>query len=574
MVSRFLAAALRPFRELSAVEKLVLLAVTVLHAVAIGWGLPATDGWDVDGIAPRDFLPGLVETFTPGRYFTYPPLHLALLTVLTLPITLVALARSPSLAPNDVVTTFLSVETMTTFALVARIVACLMSLVVVIEVGRLAEAIFGRPARPWAMAACGIEVAGTYYAHTTNLDMPALFWSVIAVRRLALAVKADDPRRLRTIAVFAACAIATKDQAYAVFALSMPSVLLGWFVLRERSRRRELVRESAICLGTTVALVLVLDGAPFNPSGFAARVGFLTGPASQDFAQHSHDWAGRLSALSDAATFFPNHYPVVFAPVVVLGLFAAVRWNDRQGRLAALVPCLVIVSVTLTFNCVARRVEERFMMVQMQLAAVYLGVIGAVIERARTTGFRPLMRLAFVTGAIGILLGVRESTSLVLTMIRDARYDAERFVREHVGPGDTIEVYGGNVYLPRMPRSAAVVRVDPGPVARRNPMPGIVEQQDRLGAVEERRPRFIVVGMGYAWRYLQEERTAVVGRVLPEAQRAGLANVDTKTYVRGLFAEKLDYRLVHVSHDPGTALFPPRPMHASLATDVFVFERR
>src|SRR5687767_14944759 len=81
----------------------IVLLAGLVRVVGIGWGLPASDGWDNDGIAPRDFLAGIVETFTPGHYFTYPPVHLVLLAILTAPITIVALVRAPSLAPADVV---------------------------------------------------------------------------------------------------------------------------------------------------------------------------------------------------------------------------------------------------------------------------------------------------------------------------------------------------------------------------------------------------------------------------------------------------------------------------------------
>src|SRR3984957_6798396 len=108
----------------------LLACVFVLHVVGIGWGLPASDGWDNDGIAPRDFLSGLVETFTPGHYFTYPPVHLALLGVLTLPVSLVALARAPSHDPRAVIHEFVKVPYMTTFAIVARLVSVVMSVAI------------------------------------------------------------------------------------------------------------------------------------------------------------------------------------------------------------------------------------------------------------------------------------------------------------------------------------------------------------------------------------------------------------------------------------------------------------
>src|SRR3954466_5896782 len=70
--------------------RIVLLLATVLHGIGLSWGLPASDAWDNDGVAPRDILPGLAATFTPGDYYTYPPVHLALIALLTLPVTAVA----------------------------------------------------------------------------------------------------------------------------------------------------------------------------------------------------------------------------------------------------------------------------------------------------------------------------------------------------------------------------------------------------------------------------------------------------------------------------------------------------
>ena len=64
----------------------VLLAMFVLHVIGIGWGMPASDAWEDDGIAPRDFLVGTHDTYLPGHFFTYPPVHLLTLTLLTSPV--------------------------------------------------------------------------------------------------------------------------------------------------------------------------------------------------------------------------------------------------------------------------------------------------------------------------------------------------------------------------------------------------------------------------------------------------------------------------------------------------------
>ena len=71
----------------------VVIVAGIIRIVGIGWGLPASDGWDNDGVAPRDYLAGLVETFTPGHFYTYPPVHLLLLAILTSPVTIVRLTE-------------------------------------------------------------------------------------------------------------------------------------------------------------------------------------------------------------------------------------------------------------------------------------------------------------------------------------------------------------------------------------------------------------------------------------------------------------------------------------------------
>src|SRR5580704_12230879 len=72
----------RRARELWATPlgKILALAL-VLRLAGPFWGLPNADGWDDDGVAPRDFLPGVLQTYWPGEHYTYPPLHLILLAV-------------------------------------------------------------------------------------------------------------------------------------------------------------------------------------------------------------------------------------------------------------------------------------------------------------------------------------------------------------------------------------------------------------------------------------------------------------------------------------------------------------
>jgi hypothetical protein len=580
----------------------VVLVVGALRLVGLGWGLPASDGWDNDGIAPRDFLAGLVETYTPGSYFTYPPAHLLLLGIVTAPVTLVALLRAPSLAPADVVGEIIKVPYMTTIAYAARAVSWAMSLGIVVLVARIAEEIRAhelgvdadadpawlaqspRAARVrtagWlAAAVAGVNATVTYYGKTTNLDVPYLFWSLIALLALMRAVARRQPRWLRTFAVTAVLAVGTKDQAYALFLLSAPVILTAWLTLDgwARGEARHVLRELGVSIAIGVAALLVVDAIVLNPTGFRARVAFLAGPASQDFAHYTNDWAGRRGVLADMALHYTRYYPFALLPAFLAGLAGAVvSWRRAPAARAAaqaivaLAPLAAGASFIVAFNFVARRTEHRFMLPQMTLLAVY-GGLGLEPAVAHTRRAIRLAGQAYAAVAFSVALIACASVDAALVL--DPRYDAERWLREHARPGDAIEVHGLNVYLPRFPDGVRVTRVGPEPTARRNPLPGVTEVVAPFGDAEKRAPRFIVVSEGWVWRYLLDPDGAQIpGRMLPPTQIASGREPDGSTFFQGLVRGQRGFHEVHKAG--WTSTFWPRvDIHASTSREIWIFER-
>lgn len=581
--------ALRTWAELDALERAVLVGALVLHGIALGWGLPSSDAWDNDGVAPRDVLPGLVETFAPGKHYTYPPLQLLIVALASLPASLVALARAKSFAQADVVAAFLDVRVMTTITVVARALALAASLGIVLAMGELARLLAGsaaKRARAFGMAIAAVEVSHTYYAQTSNLDVPYLFWASVSLVVFAKALAEDRPERLTRAAALAALAIATKDQAYALFLLSLPLLAALWAWTRRGATTgagssSALVKQALKASAVGVGLVLFVDGALFNPTGFLARVRFLLGPASQDFAQYAKSFDGRLDAFIDTWKPMPEHYPWPIVPLVASGLALAVarpaqaegREKDR-ARLVALLPALGALSFTLAFNCWARRVEERFIMPQMLLVGVYAAVALGRAEAATRARGGGAARAAFV-GVAALTFGwaLRMSASVDATMLRDPRYEAEAWLATHARPEDTIEVYGMNVYLPRFAPWMHVVRVGTEPVGRRGPMPGITEVEAHYGAIDARNPKFVVVGEGFAWRYLIGEWGGDGGRVQPVIHRENLADHDARDHFHKLWSGTGRYATaLHAKYT--SSLFPIVRMHGSLGAEVWVFERR
>jgi hypothetical protein len=603
----------------------VLAGTAVLRLAGLAWGLPASDGWDDDGVAPRDFLVGVMETYWPGHHYTYPPLHLLILTVVNAPVWLTTILRAPSYEPAAVVHWFIGVPTMTALAVISRLVTMGLSLGLLwnlAEIGKLLRGAQGRDLRArermgegdrpagasepeageregrraaaWVAAACALNAVLTYYSQTTNLDVPYLFWSFLSLRWLVHAVVDRAPRSLRRVLLFAALAVATKDQAYALFLFGVPLSLAGWLLIDRGARplgprlAKELATGSAIAL----PLLLFIDGAVTNPLGWRERVRYLLGSASQDFAFYPPTWTGRLDAARDALLSFGQFYPWAFAVLAVAGLVVAWRGGSAGNgappadggqagapgtaapstgarRAAGLVPLFAALSFTLAFDMSARRSEHRFALPQMIAFGIYAGL---ALDEAHARLW-PRRRWALYALGAPLAFALFKCIAVDAAMLLDPRYDAEAWMRENVRPGDRMEIYGSNVQLPRLPSDAVIERVDVGPVGSRNPILGVTEVQTRFADIEARRPRFIVVPEFWIGRYLIEaDWVQSSGRVLSPGQERLEGDLGSRAYFHALRDGHLRYRMAHIS--TWTSQFWPRvDIHASLTRELWIFER-
>jgi 4-amino-4-deoxy-L-arabinose transferase-like glycosyltransferase len=545
----------------------------VLHTIGITWGLPASDGWDDDGVAPRDFLVGAYMAFRPGHYFTYPPLHLVILTLLTFPATLLALIRSASLAPPDVIAEITRAPYMTVFAVVARLVTDLMAAGIVYLVASIAKELWGRRAGHWAASVAALNVVFTYYAHTSNLDVPYLFWTLGSYLCLVRAILRHEPARLRGCALLAVFAVATKDQAFAAFLLTFPMALGLWFALDAwpRERARAALRLLAACALGAVVLLALIDGALVNPSGFAARLRFLTGPASQDHAYYTQTIGGMARVVRDTVCSFGRYYPVGLAPFVLYGFgIHLVKTRDQPARrVAGLVPALGVLSFTVAFNCVARRTEHRFVLPQSLFVSVYAGAALDALTHAAS-------RVRVAAWTLAALLGGRalfDCVAVDVALLRDPRYDAEDWLNANVRAGEVIEVYGNNVYLPRLPVRARVQRVDRSALSERSPMPGMREIEAPFEDVDQRRPDWIVISDGWSWRYTIPPPAVLDGSVaLSPLQASRQKDFKARDFFASLLSDTGDYAEAHIARY-SDRFWPRVDIHASTTRTIYILRR-
>jgi hypothetical protein len=284
-----------------------------------------------------------------------------------------------------------------------------------------------------------------------------------------------------------------------------------------------------------------VDGAITNPGGFIQRLHFLAGPASGDYATYPKSWNGMLALLGDMAAWFGEGYGVPAAALALLGLGLHVKRGADRG-IAGWLPALALLSFTLCFNFTALRSDARFLLPQAVLACVYIGIAASWLI-ALSNRWGRLAGGAAVTATA--LLALHHCLAVSAAMLQDPRYEAEAWMRTHVRPGETIETYGQNAYLPRFPEGATVVRVGPRAPRARAPLHGVTEVQEAFGA--NRNPRFIVVNDWWLRHYTQAQSELGGGRIPSRAQGALYGDVPARAYFRALQEGRSAYRVAHVA---------------------------
>jgi hypothetical protein len=277
---------------------------------------------------------------------------------------------------------------------------------------------------------------------------------------------------------------------------------------------------------------------------------------------------GLLALLRDMAAWFGQGYGAPSMLLALLGLILQIRSGaDRGSRIAGLLPALVALSFFLCFNFAALRSDTRFLMPPAVLACVYIGIAASWLIVHANHWARLAASMAVVATA---LLALHQCLAISAAMLQDPRYDAEAWIRAQVRPGDVIETYGQNAYLPRFPQNARVSRIGAKPPKARAPLYGVAEVQEPF--VKPRAARFIVVNDWWLRHYTEPQSELGGHRTASRAQAALYNDVSARDYFRALSEGRLAYRLAHVA-SPTPGIWPQVHIHESLNETILIFER-
>jgi hypothetical protein len=432
---------------------LVLLASLVLNSTGLAWGLPNYVDWAPDSVAPYRVLQALFFHFSNGWWDKYPPLHLALIGLLYVPY-LVYLKLSGGIGEPSRFFPFGLTDplgTVTALILIARVVSALAGTAIVLLVYLVVRHLFGRRAAIFSSLIVALSYPFVYYAHTGNVDVPYLFWSLLAILWFVRVLERGALPDYALFALFVTLAICTKDMAYGLFLLCPVAILWRRFTEGERTAGRALRvlldRRNLVAVGVAAIAFALIHNLPLNFRGFVKHLQFIVGPGSENYRAFSPTLAGRVQLLRATLGYLADAFTLPLVVASVAGsVYCALRFPRRT------LPLLLIpLGYYLFFLNALLNSLPRFVLPIGIVLSFFGGKLLANLWDSRRTVWRRFARAAI---AAAFAYAAVFAVQVDYLMVHDSRYAAERWLAEHARPGAIIETWTPPTlynYYPRFP---------------------------------------------------------------------------------------------------------------------------
>ena len=264
----------------------ILLLSICLNTLGITWGLPNYADWAPDTIVPFDMLQAIYQRFSNGWSAYYPPVHFVILAICNAPYMIYLLLSGGLQDPNPLFPFGLAdpLGALTRVILISRFISALMGVAIIFLIYQIVRNLFDRRSALFSSLIVALYYPLVYYAHNANVDVPYIFWSMLAIYFFLHVLKQGYLKHYVFFSLFATIAICTKDQAYGLFLLAPLPVL--WMRFSEASdvtglsaRVKRILLDNRLLIGLTVAVVtfIVAQNLLFNFSGFLKHVEVITG---------------------------------------------------------------------------------------------------------------------------------------------------------------------------------------------------------------------------------------------------------------------------------------------------------
>jgi len=547
---------------------LILFVSLCMNTVGLRWGIPNGNAtWATDALRP--LVPMAVtkhafldEPWNSGWLTKYPLGHPLVLVTAQLPyvawLRIAGEFRKPS---GTYPFGFRHPErSLAVLEIIARLVSMIMGVGLVALAYGIGSILFGR----YAGLGAAVLVTGCYpmvfYAHTTNVDVPVLFWMALAVWGALVAAEHDSLAAAVVTGAGVGMALCTKEQSLGIVSM-VPFVWLIHRFSRRGDRWRGTIRQMCGAGGGFAVILAVAGNMLWNPSGLVNRWRYLAGVLPEAirakyFPYQAMIQVPTVTTVSGEIQHVVKVFGVaaqgvtlpVFAICVAGALWALVR-RPRQTSILFLLLLGYYVVSSRALVLVPVRYTMPLMYVFLILGGGAMGAFFNAAGRLSSAATRAVAAAGLVAAsAVALLPGIEVDALLV----HDPRYKAEAWLRTHVPPDARVEIYQRLTYLPRFAPEVQLAQV---PMAERS-----------IANFQQRQPDFVVLSSG--------GRAGLSGRYRRDWKPGSSIMVESGSaaeFVDALRNEQLGYRAIARFHTPTRWITP----HInSLDPEITVFARQ
>jgi hypothetical protein len=491
------------------VRTILLLAALafLLYLPGLGWGLPyandplRTHGWATDSLTPLEPLSQVAGLLShrADRYLGYPLMHDFVLLLAYAPYLVFLWITGGLQHPGADFPFGLAdpVGSLQKLEMIGKLVSMIMAAGIVAAAYVCARILWNRSAALLAAVFTMLLYPMSYYSRTGNLDVPALFWSVLGLAVYARTlVSGVTTRRMVWLGIFAAFAIATKDQSWAAFALLPPVLII-------------LQRRQSAAAGTpfawrpllwgffaSVAAYACATGMVVNPERHLAHIGWVRAhvpfPEGDNVASTA---AGYLDLLGRTWNHLLHSNGPLMLAAAAIGVWTAAHHKLHLTFLLPVAGHIVLVLIP------ARTTLLRYILPMAFIVCLFAAcALAAGLNAGRWK--RRLSRAAAMA-ICGWLAAF--DFDLTYQMLRDSHYNAALWLDRNARSGDRVGTVAATASLPRMKDGLRYFLM-----IRENLTPE---------KIREHRPEFIVIMPDWT-----TPKNGIHPRWFPQATYALLAN--------------------------------------------------
>jgi hypothetical protein len=434
----------------------------IVFSVGIYWGLPyaispeTVEPWGVDTIAPLQPLNEAFYKFSRqgNEWAWYPLFHFMVLDVFYAPYVayqyLMGNFDQPSAEfPYGVKNPISFFRDLT---LIARLVSLVMAIGIMISVFKITEELFSTQAAFWAALITVFSAPLVFYSKSSNLDVPYLFWAFLAFWQYAKIVKTQKLKHYVFFSIFVALSVATKDQAYGFF------ILVPFAIIYQKAKYDSNNEISLKFLGKVVISKPILISLFLTITVYTIANNLIFG-----------GWEGlinRLFRYNELISFKRAHtvdvysfhhqvsifFQVIIMMVQTLGFgslllcCAGIFENLQKKNWAAL--SIIIFSISYYVFILAHliTVHVRYTLGFSLILSPFAGYF-----IAKYLGKTGIIKKLILTGVvISLLIQVILTLNLSITLLKDSRYQAERWIKSNISEGSVIESNVKEKFLPHI----------------------------------------------------------------------------------------------------------------------------